>query len=534
MKNEFDIETATPDQLNYMINNVTPEQLMKASNLGGMIAQATFVQDGGVVSPENITDWLELYTQHVWTYVAVYSVANTIAKLKLQLWKKNKITGAIEKVEGHRILELLERPNKDMCRYDLMESLVTFLELAGNAYWEIVYATQTTSVDGKTIRQKKTPDELYNIRPDRLSPVPKKDNKEIDHYVFQTKPNARKKEIPVEEVVPFEYFNPIRDWFGLGAIQPAKEEILQDLNMIKWNKDFFEGGVIPQGVLTTELPINKVDQTDLNEQLKQFLIGKGRKILLLSRGLKFEQVSVNPKDLDFLKGRDDNKHAVLAAEGVPPVMAGIMDNAKYANYILQINSYHTDTILPKLRKIESALRNHFVIRFPDLVPTDEYEYVLLFDTTELLQEDEDRVTDRLDKQFRNGWLSINEARAKLNMEPYPDGVEGGDDFYISTNLTPLKKSLSEEGLERAEDELFTKMAQLENNITDAVSIMKSEIKQELLDESDDPKEIDVEKIQDDANRQIREIKESMAKDIAAMGSSLKKELKDELMPRTAG
>jgi hypothetical protein len=243
---------------------------------------------------------------------------------------------------------------------------------------------------------------------------------------------------------------------------------------------------------------------------------------------------VNPKDLDFLKGRDDNKHAVLAAEGVPPVMAGIMDNAKYANYILQINSYHTDTILPKLRKIESALRNHFVIRFPDLVPTDEYEYVLLFDTTELLQEDEDRVTDRLDKQFRNGWLSINEARAKLNMEPYPDGVEGGDDFYISTNLTPLKKSLSEEGLERAEDELFTKMAQLENNITDAVSIMKSEIKQELLDESDDPKEIDVEKLQDDANRQIREIRESLAKDIIAMRSSLKKELKDELMPRSAG
>jgi len=534
MNDKFDITTATPEQLQYMIDNVTPDQLMKASNLGGMIAQATFVQDGHVVSPENIKDWLELYTTHVWTYVAVYSVANTIAKLKLQLWKKNKKTGAIEKVESHRILELLDKPNKDMCGYDLMESLVTYLELAGNAYWEIVYATNTTSVDGKTIKQKKTPDELYSIRPDRLSPVPKKDNKEIDLYVFQTKPNARKKEIPVEEVVPFEYFNPIRDWFGLGSIQPAKQEILQDLNMIQWNKNFFEGGVIPQGILTTELPINKVEQTDLNEQLKSFLIGKGRKILLLSRGLKFEQVSVNPKDLDFLAGRDENKHAVLASEGVPPVVAGIMDNAKYANYILQINSYHTDTILPKLRKIESALNNHFVIRFPDLVPTDEYEYVLLFDTTELLQEDEDRITDRLDKQFRNGWITPNEARAKLNMESYPEGVTGGDEFYISTNLQPLKKSLSEEGLERAEDELFTKMGQLENNITDAVSIMKSEIKQELADEFDTPKEIDINKIQDDANQQIREIREGLAKEIVAMRSSIKKELKDELMPRSAG
>ena len=475
-------QTPTVDQLPGILNTVTEAQFVKASALASVVVQTAALSEGFAVSPTNVSEWLALYTKHVWTYVAVFAVANTIAKLKIDLWKRNKKTGAIEKVEAHSILDLLEQPNIQMTRYDLMESLATYLELAGNAYWEVVYRTVKMTNNDKTISRVREPKELFNIRPDRLNPVPDKNGKGIKEYVFQTKRSAKKTTMKADQIVRFEYFNPIQDWHGLGAIMPAVDEVMQDIHMTKWNKEFFSEGVMPQGVISTDQVLPRHDQKDIAEQLKQFLVGKGRKIMLLGRNLKWTQVSIGPKDLDFQAGRKENKRAVLASEGVPPVLAGDMDNAKYDNYGLQVTSFHEDTILPKLRKIESALHNNLIPKFPDLVATEEFEYVLLFDTTELMQEDQDRLTNRLVKQFENGWLTPNEARKSLNRDPYPDSQAGGDEFYMKSTMVLVSTIGQDQSLEAFDDNLTKSMGTLEQRVMDALEQMPEQIKKEVLDE----------------------------------------------------
>ena len=63
----------------------------------------------------------------------------------------------------------------------------------------------------------------------------------------------------------------------------VSKKLLQDLHMIAWNDNFFEEGLLPQGAFTTDQPINSKTQKDVEAQMKQFLLGKGRKILLLSK-----------------------------------------------------------------------------------------------------------------------------------------------------------------------------------------------------------------------------------------------------------
>ena len=480
-------QTATLKQAEAILDGLSNEQLTKASQLASVVVQSTMLDQGAVATPVNATDWLELYTTHVWAYVAVYAVANTVARLPIKLFKRNRQTGEQEEVTAHRVLDLLEHPNSNMSGYDLKEALTVHLELVGNAYWELVHKRVTvnavTENGKKPALRVREPVEIYPIRPDRLSPTPRKDGRGIEKWVFQTKKSARKTDLRPEQVAKFEYFNPIKDWHGLGALMPAKTEIMQDLHMKRWNKNFFEEGVLPQGVISTDQVLSRFDSEEIAKQLKEFLVGKGRKVILLSRNLKWEQVSVNPKDLDFLKGLDKNMYSILASLGVPPVMAGQLEHAKYDNYALQLESFNKLTVLPKLKKIESALRNNFLIHFADLVATETEEHLLLFDTTDLLKEDEDRLTERMKIQIRHGLRTPNEARMSLGLEKYPETMLGGDSFYMEKNLVVVGAvEPTEVDMEKAEDDLHQRVDEMQAALREAIGTMKNQIRDELIDE----------------------------------------------------
>ena len=469
----------------FILNNASNQDIAKASMAAAFAVRQMFAAGETLQTPKNTEDWIQLYADHVWAYAGIYAIASTIAQLEPTLKKRDKETGELEEVKSHKILDLLNRPNDQTVGYDLFESLVVYLETCGDAYWETVWGTETTMMGKQEVEARSFPVELWPINPKRLTPEPAKDGHGVAQYVFQMKKFARKEYFRPDQIVPFHYHHPNKDWFGLGSLQPAIDDIRQDKQMAMWNLDFFEHGITPEGLLTTDERMTQKEMEDLGKQVKQFLAGKGRVVLMLSRGLKWQTVSLNPKDVEFLLGRKENRQAILAALGVPPIKVGLLEHAKYDNYALQLEAFHRDTIIPKVTKIANVLQNFLLPRFPDLLPTDTEEYVIGFDLTPLLKEDEDKLVKRFTMMMEFGLMTPNEARERMGMDPWPEEVLGGDGFYMKNSLVAVGPvGETEQQIELREDYVSQRMAIMEGEVSDRMKKLEDEIREKLEKERD--------------------------------------------------
>ena len=453
---------------------ITTTNFAKASRAAAAAMESMHDYGEALEKPKNQKEFLALYSDMVWAYAGVFAIASTIAQLPFLAYRWNA-AGEKTAVEQHPILDLLENPNDSMTGYDLLEGLVVFLECCGNGYFEDVKG----QVEGDSF---KTPTELWPIRPDRLRPEPNKDGHGVDHWVFQLKSHTKKTIFQPDEIVPFRYFSPLDDWFGMGSLQPAVDAITLDKQMAAWNKGFFQHGTTAEGLISTDKPLTQKEMADLGAQIQQFLKGKTRKILILSKNLKWQSISVSPKDAEFLQGRKDARDSILAALGVPPVKVGLVAEAKYANYDLQTLSFHRDTIIPKLLKIEGSLNKYLAPQYPDF-ETDEGRLYVEFDRTSLLTDDENMLVERFGKALRHGFITPNGVCRRLGWPVWPPDKPGGDDYYMDSTLVAVGSApAGGEGflpLLPEDQQLNKKLDSMENAAIQAIEDMRGDLLAEI-------------------------------------------------------
>jgi HK97 family phage portal protein len=377
--------------------------------------------------PDNTADWINLYSRDPWTYAGCKAIAQTIAGLKMRLKKttysKDKKKKSVEYIEQHPILELLDMPNETSTFFDLFEELSVYLDTVGTNYWEIVY------------NKAGEPYELYNMRPDRVTLNPRKDGRGVKNYTYQVKKYGNKSLLEPKYVIQFKYFSPLNDYYGLGSIQPAVDEIWLDHKMVLWNQHYFENGTI-EGILTTDKTLTKNDIHDIKNIWNQGAGNSrtGRRTPVIGKGIKYEHIGAKPTDVDFLSGRKDNRSTILSVLRVPPVKVGLLENAQYDNYKLQEEDFNRNTIVPRCKKITGILNIHLVPKFKDLQSNSNTKYELEFDYGHLILEDEDRKTKRVTEQFQNGLLTLNEARTMMGRASYG---ESGNVAFINKNFVPI-------------------------------------------------------------------------------------------------
>ena len=452
--------------------NVDDVTLVKASQAAAITVECLAQPLDQLSPPADRTEWLELYKKHVWAYAGVFSIAATIAKLGRKVVKYDRKTREQEEDWEHPLLYLLDYPNPQTTGYDLTERTVVHLESCGNAYQEIVYEDRTTkdTSANQVAKATRVPLELWSLRPDYVTPQPKKDGSGVEKWWFQVKKYARRRSFEVDQILPFAYTDPMDELFGMGSLQPAIDDVRQDKAMAAWNMDFFDSSMVPQGVFTTDKVLQPWEAKDVADQIREFLVGKGRKVLVLGKNMKWSMVSTSPKDTEFLDGRKENRQAILAALGVPPVKVGLLEHAKYDNYRLQTEAFHRDTILPKLKKLEGAYNLYLLPKYPDLVRTSKSDHRLEFDAEELLAEDQDKVVDRVLKKFSHGLLTVNQALEEMGEETVEDEAVG-EVRVMDSRLVPISEAggaLPMNSLEQQDGELFKSIRDMEGRVAELV------------------------------------------------------------------
>ena len=365
-------------------------------------------------------DLLAQYGRAVWIYIAVYAIANAVSTINYKVFR----TKGDEKEEvtdpNHPLVKLLKTVNPWMTSYDLWYATSAYLELKAECYWLLLNSKGE-------LTPTSVPDQIWLLNPDRISIVSGKDEL-IKGYLYEV--DGKRTPFENHEVIYTKYFNPEHDVKGLSALQPLMDVVDNDVEAIKYNRNFFKNSAIPSGVLETEQRLDTIVFNRLKSSWNRMHKGtaSAHKMAILESGLKWNDITISQKDSEFIEGRKMNREDILAAYGVPPVIAGL--STQYNTAKQQSENFWKNTIKPKVdTKILATLNSFLAPRFgDDLTIEADWEEIPAF------QIDADALSKRLVTEISSGLTSQNEARQVQGKEEI--GAEG-DLLYMAANLVPV-------------------------------------------------------------------------------------------------
>ena len=260
------------------------------------------------------------YRQNAIVYRCVRLIAEAAASVAITIFENEH-----ESAE-HPIGPLLSRPNPREAGSQFFEAVYGYLLLNGNAYLECV------ELNG-------SPRELYALRPDRMRVVPGPDGwpQAYEYTVGAEKFTFRQDAQAQPPILHLKLFDPLDDQYGMPPLA-AGQSALDTHNVASgWNKALLDNSARPSGALVYSADgANMTDQQfdRLKEELEQAFQGPanaGRPILL-EGGLDWKQLSMSPKDMDFMEAKGMAAREIALAFGVPPLLLGLPGDNTYANY----------------------------------------------------------------------------------------------------------------------------------------------------------------------------------------------------------
>lgn len=365
-------------------------------------------------APDDAIKGRMAYQYNGWVSTCVNAAAEAVAAVPLKVYlRKTNSDGEVEReevAEEHPLRVLLSRPNKYMTGAMFWRSHQTELELMGNALWLL-----------RRNPVRKTVDQIISVKWEDISPVLTDDKQDIVHYIWRSA--GQHLIVPVEDVLHFRSANPFEQWFGMSLGEKLVNPLMTQWYIDEWNKTFFKDGAIPAGLLTTDHNIGPEDAEEARKRWRKQHSGSNNwhDIAVMGKGVKFEKVSEGRKDMGYEMLYRLTREEILAVTGTPPVIAGIMEYANYANADAQIRLYYELKILSALRYNESVINEMMVPR----EFKGEKGLFVEYDTSGVaqLQPDKDKQATRRKIYIDSGFKTINELRREDNL---PD-VEWGDE-----------------------------------------------------------------------------------------------------------
>lgn len=364
---------------------------------------------------------LAAYTS--WVYACVTARAQAVANAKFRIYKREGADDYRE-LDDHPALKVLERPNPLDTRYDLLFKTVSYMDLTGDAYWEIVRDR------AGRIR------ELWVLPSNLVTIVPSKDGV-IERY--DLKPfNGSEKDIirySPSEIIHHKHPNPNNFYYGASVIMAVASAV--DINDFQhdYQKNFYKRSALPPAVLESE---SKLDDATVKRLRQSFdsVYGGGDnagKTLILENGLKYKPLGISPKDLDYLATNSVTMKEICAIFRVPPSMLGIVEDVNRANAESQEYTFAKMATEPLLRNIDERLTTELIKQY-----LNGDKLFIQHDST--VPEDEDKQASAAQKRIFGGLTTINEERKLQGYKP----VENGDVHLVPTNYMPLNQMIERE------------------------------------------------------------------------------------------
>lgn len=296
---------------------------------------------------------LEAYVRNVVAHRAISMVAIAASSVKLKLYETKRVR---RELKAHPLLDLIKQANPAQARGEFFQALYQYRLIGGNAY------IQAVGPKGAA------PKELHLLRPDRMAVIAGKGTMPAGYRYCV---NNQSVDFPVDRItgrsniLHLKNFHPLNDWYGLSPVESAAYSIDQHNQAGAWNQALLQNGARPSGALVVKVEnagggILSEDQYNrVKMQIDEQFTGAANagRPLLLEGGLDWKEMSLTPKDMDFVEAKNSSARDIALAFGVPPQLLGIPGDNTYSNLQEARLALWEQTVVPLLCATTDALNN---------------------------------------------------------------------------------------------------------------------------------------------------------------------------------
>lgn len=343
-------------------------------------------------------------------YQAIRLISQALASLPVKVYRREADGNRTEQ-PSHAVARVLGgRPNPAMTPIVFRETLQAHCLGWGNAFARVRYSNRGDVA------------ELIPVHPSQVRLH--KDYQVGDPPVYVVHlGDGGQQEIPSTEMVHIPALGSMGVWgyspiaLFRGAFELAKETE-------EYGRAFFKNDASPGGVLTHPGILKDDAVNRLRERWRSMFAGGGRnkhKLAVLEEGMKYEPISLNPEDAQFLETRQFQLGDIARIYNVPPHMLGDLDRSTFSNIEHQGIEFVRYTLRPWAIRWEEELNRKLFSRMDMYVE---------FDFDGMLRGDTQSRFAAYSQAIQDGWMSRNEVRRKENLEV----VDGLDSMLVPLNM----------------------------------------------------------------------------------------------------
>lgn len=390
-----------------------PQQANRSYSLFDFIAKLAGRQDttsgyghlhvitsGRTNSGENVN--VDTLLEEPTTMSCINIITQGITQIPYYVKRENE-DGSVEKVEGHPIGILLNRPNVFQTPTDFKQSIINTMLVHGNAFIRILRANQDPA-DGTSTRG----------RPVQLVPMDPQDiTVGANEFGMPTYEHESFGQIVADNMI---HIRDLSVFTAQGLSRPllAAEIIGAKLAADRKIAEHFKNGVDINYVIRTNETLDPETREAFQTALKEKFGSEGDRrggAFIVENGDVMSLKGSTPADVDLRELRANLINEIAGVFKVPSFMVGGTGNDKYNNVRQRLSSFHRDTLQPLITNIEEALTMKL------LDAPNEY---ICFDVTDFIKGDIESQTSVSTQLVTSGVITPNEARAYLNYNPHTE------------------------------------------------------------------------------------------------------------------
>ena len=309
-----------------------------------------------------------------------------------------------QEITEHEILDLLAKPNPNQTGEQFFKLWQEYKDIYGE-----VFVLKITEREFLEPSKKLS---LVLLDPNKAKP-------EYDTYgnFVSVEYNGVSGKYSKDEIIYDSRQNPANPKRGVSLLKAGTTLIETAMEFENQNYKTIRSGGKVEGVISIDSEvITEENQKEFFKSYKEQLaeLPENGGAILLGGNAKYQDIAKTMKELGYIESKKISLQDICILCDVPKVLLNAMDDVKFDNADTSIRMFLRDTIRPLMRQITTKLNENY-----DIVP-EELELVFVDPTPN----DLDAVLKKNDSGAKYKYMTINELRANLDLEP----IEGGDEL----------------------------------------------------------------------------------------------------------
>jgi HK97 family phage portal protein len=354
----------------------------------------------------------DTFSTYAWIYrtqpnvrICVDFLARNIAQLDVHAFRRLSDDDR-ERLADHDVERWLGDPNPGRCEFRLIEDAVSDLGIYLNAFW----VKLRPPTERKRVGLLRIPPEQMSVSGGLLPSL----------YTW-TLQDGTEKDFAPADIVHFGGYNPDDSLIGLSPMETLKQTLSEVYAAARNREDFWNNGSRFYGIIERPKDApkwDKIQRQGFGESWNAQYGPRGAKrggTPILEDGMTFKSITANAKDSEYIASLKLSREICAAAYHIPLPLVGILEHATFSNIKEQHKHLYQDCLGPWLKMITQELQRQLL---PE--SSDRDRVYLEFNIAEKMKGSFEEQAAALNVAVGRPWMTVNEARARMNMRRSAD------------------------------------------------------------------------------------------------------------------